>query len=104
MPDNPASEVDGHTGDLDPAEQARLALKGRVLYGKFCGEGGQGTCAEGFARHQIQQGRPQVARDLLTYLDARLLALRDHDPDHSRAITEHLAARIRQHLADNPVP
>jgi hypothetical protein len=99
---------DDPPGGLDPGERDRLALKGRTLYGKFCAEAGRGTCAEGFARHQIGQGRPQVARDLLAFLESQLLALRVHDPGGTLPMTEQLAGRIRRHLdeignSDRPV-
>jgi hypothetical protein len=97
MPDDPAIVP---AQGLDPEERARLARKGRLLYGKLCGEGGKGTCAIGFSQHQIGQGRPQVAHDLLAFLESRLRALREQDPDGMLPTTEHLARQIRAHLAD----
>ena len=41
---------------LSPEVRARLAQKGRILYGKFCGTGGRGICAESFALHHIWRG------------------------------------------------
>jgi hypothetical protein len=88
--------------DLSPEERARLARKGEILYSKTCGTSGRGTCAESFALHQLRLGRVEVARDLLRFLDGRIAALRSDDPDGLLPMTEVLAARIRQHLEDDP--
>jgi hypothetical protein len=79
--------------------RARLALKGRILYGKFCGTGGQGICAESFALYHIWRGESEIARDLLAYLETEIQSLRGEDPTGRLALTEELAARIRRHLA-----
>jgi hypothetical protein len=82
-----------------PVERrARLIVKGHILYGKYCGTGGRGICAENFALHHIRLGEPTVARDLLVYLAGRIEALRVADPDGRLAMTEALADRIRGHL------
>jgi hypothetical protein len=90
---------------LSPEQRARLAHKGRLLYGKFCGTGGTGICAESFALYHIGKGEAEVARDLLAFLETRVAALQEHDPNGKRAMTEALADRLRGHLeseADDP--
>ncbi len=84
--------------ELSPERRARLARKGQILYGKSCGPGGRGTCAESFARYQLRLGNIGVVRDLLQFLDRRLVALRADDPEGQLPMTESLATRIRQHL------
>lgn len=86
--------------DLEPSPEARarLALKGRILYGKSCGTDGKGVCAESFALHHIWRGESEVARDLLAFLETEVVALRDHDPDGRLPLAVGLAARIRSHL------
>ena len=91
---------DGIARLLELADRARLALKGEILYAKSCGAGGQGTCAESFALHQLRIGNIEVAQDLLRFLDAQLVALRLRDHDGLLAMTEALAARIRRNLED----
>jgi hypothetical protein len=83
---------------IPPEHRARLAHKGRLLYEKFCGTGGPGGCAEGFALYHIRRGEGEVARDLLAFLEARVEDLRRHDPEGRLALTEDLAARVRRHL------
>jgi hypothetical protein len=90
---------------LSPEQRARLAHKGRLLYGKSCGTGGTGICAESFALYHISKGEAEVAKDLLTFLETQVAALREHDPDWKLAMTEELASRLRRHLeseADDP--
>jgi hypothetical protein len=84
---------------ISTEQRARLALKGRILYGKFCGTGGKGICAESFALYHIWRGDSEVARDLLAYLETEIQSLRGDDPKGRLALTEELAARIRRHLA-----
>ena len=86
--------------ELTTERRSLLARKGQILYGKYCGTRGRGICAENFALHQLRFGHVEVVRDLLQFLDARLAALRDHDPDGLLSMTEMLAGRVRQHLAD----
>lgn len=82
---------------LSPEDRARLARKGEILYGKFCGTR---ICAESFALRQAKLGNLEVVHDLLRFLDDRLDALRLDDPDGRLAMTETLAARIRRNLED----
>ena len=56
---------------LSAEDRARLARKGEILYGKFCGTGGRGICAEFFALHQTRLGNIEVVHDLLRFLDAQ---------------------------------
>jgi hypothetical protein len=91
--------MDSH---LSPEERARLARKGEILYGKSCGTGGRGTCAESFAVHQLRLGHIEVARDLLQFLDGRIASLRRDDPAGLLPMTEALAARISQYLEGEP--
>ena len=83
---------------LSAEDRARLARKGEILYAKSCGAGGQGTCAESFARHQLRIGNVEVVRDLLRFLDAQLVALQSDDGRLAR--TEALISRIRR-LVEN---
>ena len=75
-----------------------LAIKGRVLYGKFCGTGGRGICAESFALYHFWRGEPEVALDLLWFLEAEAESLEAEDPAGRLAMTRDLAGRLRQHL------
>ncbi len=86
--------------ELSAERRALLARKGQILYGKSCGTNGRGTCAESFAVYQLRLGNVAVVRDLLQFLNSRLDALREHDPEGLLPMTESLAAEIRQHLED----
>jgi hypothetical protein len=102
---NGANAMGPVAAGLSVEQRARLAHKGRLLYGKSCGTGGTGTCAETFALYHVWKGEAEVARDLLAFLETRLAALREHDPDGKLAMTEELASRLRRHLeseADDP--
>ena len=77
---------------LAPERRAMLAEKGRRLYGKFCGTGGRGICAESFAVYHLGRGEAVVAADLLAYLETQAAAGQD-------AMTHGLIARLRHHLA-----
>ena len=90
--------MDSMPTELPTAERDRLARKGEILYGKSCGPGGRGACAESFAAHQLRLGRIEVVHDLLRFLDRRLDELRSADPDQRLPATEALASRIRRHL------
>ena len=90
---------------MDPAEsrnattrRARLAEKGRILYGKSCGTKGGKTCVESFALYHIGRGEPEIAHDLLVFLETERGALRTSDPEGQLARTDELAVRIRQLL------
>ena len=85
---------------LSPEDRARLARKGEILYAKSCGAGGQGTCAESFALHQLRIGNVEVVRDLLGFLVGQLDALQSDDA--RLAMTEALVSRIRRLLEDVP--
>jgi hypothetical protein len=89
--------MDRASSELSPKRRAALARKGQILYGKSCGTGGRGICAESFALHQLRLGNVEVVQDLLQFLDRRLDALRVYDPEGMLPMTESLAARIRQH-------
>ena len=87
--------------------RARLARKGKILFEKFCGTNGRGICAESFALYHIWRGEGQVARDFLTYLDARIESLKLSDPDDRIEHARELASRIRDHIeheSDDPPP
>jgi hypothetical protein len=84
---------------ISPEQRARLANKGRLLYAKFCGTEGRGICAESFALYHIWRGEPEIALDLLVFLDAEVEALRISDPQGKRILAENLAGRIRVALA-----
>ena len=93
--------VDRIDANLSPERRARLAEKGRILYGKSCGTIARRSCAESFALFHIGKGEAVVARDLLAFLSAEAAALRLDDPEGRLPLTEELAARIRAHLAAN---
>jgi len=85
--------------------RSALARKGQVLYGKYCGTGGQGICAESFAEYHIWRGEYAVARDLLVYLSEQVSALRQMtalDPGQQKRLTmtEGLISRIEAHLGN----
>jgi hypothetical protein len=84
---------------LSPERRAFLALKGRLLYGKYCGTQGKGICAESFAVNHLQRGEAEVVVEFLAFLEGQLAGLRMADPGHRLAMTERLVARIRRHLA-----
>lgn len=86
-------------GELGPERRAALADKGRRLYGKFCGTGGRGICAESFAVYHIGRGESAVAEDLALYLGCEVALLESADPDARLASARGLLTRIRQHLA-----
>ena len=86
-------------GELGPERRAALADKGRRLYGKFCGTGGRGICAESFAVYHIGRGEAAVAEDLAQFLSGQVALLESADPDARVASTRGLLTRIRQHLA-----
>lgn len=88
------------TGEMTPERRATLAEKARRLYGKFCGTGGRGICAESFALYHIGRGEPCVAEDLAGFLDTVVAALERDDPDGRLDATRGLAARVRRHLAE----
>lgn len=75
-----------------------LSLKGRLLYGKYCGTRGEGICAENFALHHLRLGETEVVVEFLGYLESRLAELRLADPHGRRAMTERLVDRVRRHL------
>jgi hypothetical protein len=89
----------GHVNlGLSPEQRARLAEKGRILYGKSCGADGDRTCAESFALYHIGRGEAEIARDLLAFLETEAEALRALDLEGRLPLTDELAARIRRHL------
>jgi hypothetical protein len=81
------------------SRRAWLALKGRLLYGKYCGTQGEGICAENFALYHLRKGECESVRDFLTFLDEQIATQTQHDPDNRLAMTQRLAERIRRHLA-----
>ncbi len=85
---------------LSAERRGLLARKGQLLYGKSCGTGRRGNCAESFALYQLRLGHVEVVRDLIEFLDGRLDALRADDPEGKLPMTESLAEAIRRHLED----
>lgn len=88
------------------AERRRiLARKGEVLYGKYCGTGGRGICAESFAEYHVWRGEYAVARDFLVFLAVQLDTLHQTSPSTDEiqaqlAMTERLIARIQALLGE----
>ena len=79
--------------------RAMLAAKGRTLYGKYCGTGGRGICAESFAVYHLGRGESFVAADLLAYLECRAAESGDPGTEVHHAMTVGLIARVRAHLS-----
>lgn len=92
--------MSGTREELTPHRRAVLADKGRRLYGKFCGTGGRGICAESFAVYHIGRDEAVVAEDLISYLDGVVSGLERADPHGRLAATRGLVGRIRRHLAE----
>jgi hypothetical protein len=92
------------SGEISSERRETLAAKGRKLYGKFCGTGGRGICAESFAVYHIGRGECLVAEDLITYLQAVVLELELSDPHNRLAATRGLIERISQHLQESDLP
>ena len=86
--------------ELATVRRAMLADKGRLLYGKFCGTGGRGICAESFAVFHIGRGEAVVAEDLVAYLNDVVSELQVLDPHHRMSVTQGLLARIMRHLSE----
>ena len=80
------------------SRRAWLALKGKLLYGKYCGTQGEGICAENFALYHLRKGECESVRDFLAFLDEQIASLTQHDPHGRLAMTQRLAERIRWHL------
>jgi hypothetical protein len=83
-----------------PRQRARLAEKGRILYGKACGKNGGNSCLEGFALHHLRRGELEIVSDLLGFLEKTAEALRVADPDGRLEQTKELADWIRVCLND----
>ncbi len=87
--------------DIEWSEERRafLAMKGQLLYGKYCGTRGEGICAENFALYHLRRGERIVVEDFLAFLETQAAALRAAGPSARQMITERLLARLRQHMA-----
>lgn len=90
--------------ELTPHRRTVLAEKAHRLYGKFCGTGGRGICAESFAVYHIGRGEFVVAEDLADFLDGQVAKLEQSDPLGRLQATRGLVARIRRHLAEAANP
>ena len=82
-----------------------LAHKGEVLYGKYCGTGGRGICAESFAEYHVWRGEYAVARDFLVFLAAQLDTLHQtsaatFEMQEQLVMTERLITRIQALLGE----
>ena len=70
MPHEGDGVMDRVDVELSNDRRARLVVKGRLLYGKFCGTQGRGTlCRELRPLHHIRRGEAEVARELLAFLE-----------------------------------
>jgi hypothetical protein len=92
--------MDTAQAEMTPQRRAFLALKGQLLYGKYCGTRGEGICAESFAVYHLGRGEADVVEEFLAFLEGRLAALRVADPGQRLAMTERLVSRVRRHLQD----
>ena len=88
---------------MTPERRAMLAGKGRTLYGKFCGTGGRGICAESFACYHLGRGEAEVVADLIAHLEARITRLTQSDPDARLPMTRGLLERLIRRL-EGPLP
>ncbi|MEZ6143758.1 MAG: hypothetical protein R3B84_24600 [Zavarzinella sp.] len=84
--------------ELSQERRAMLAEKSERLYGKFCGTGGRGICAESFCVYHIGRGETAVAHDFVEFLDDIIRQLHQNDPENRLQATIGLVARIRTHL------
>jgi len=66
--------------EITAERRESLARKGQVLYGKYCGTGGRGICAESFAEYHIWRGEYIVARDFLIFLSGQVATLNQTSP------------------------
>ncbi|MGL6075607.1 MAG: hypothetical protein ACRC8S_15745 [Fimbriiglobus sp.] len=87
---------------LTPTRRQALREKGETLYGKYCGTGGRGICAESFCVYHISRGEGVVAEDLIQYLEAVVEKLSVDDPQDRLESTRGLIHRIQHHLAQSP--
>jgi hypothetical protein len=83
-------------GDTDGIDSPGAEPAGRQGSAeKDCDTQGRRICAESFVLRHLREGEPEVAIDLLSYLNIRSNELRDGDPAGRSAMTEALAARIQ---------
>jgi hypothetical protein len=92
--------------EVSAERRQELVVRGQRLYGKYCGTGGKGICAESFAEYHIWRGEYQVARDLLEFLHDQLSKLQAKpnldDTENARLLmTIELVTRIQNHLGED---
>lgn len=58
--------------ELTEKRRTQLALRGELLYGKYCKLNGNGICAESFAEYHALRGEYVVVIDFLDFLNAQL--------------------------------
>jgi hypothetical protein len=76
------------------------ADKVKVLFDKFCGAGGRGSCLEGFAIHQLRLGNLDAVRDLIRFLETRIDDHLIEDPEAGAPATIELLRRVREHFEE----
>jgi len=54
--------------ELTEKRRSQLALKGQLLYAKYCNLNGNGICAESFAEYHMLRGEYIVVTDFLEFL------------------------------------
>ena len=86
--------------ELSDERRMKLAEKGRSLYGKFCGTGGRGICAESLAVYHLGRGEAVVVVDLIAFLEAEAGRLCEADTQGRYDATRGLTTRIRGHLQE----
>ena len=84
--------------EVSAERRAQMAIKGRRLYGKYCGLNGEGICAESFAEYHIRRGELIIARDFLAYLE-EVVADLEVQPA-TLLMTRRLIQRIRRTLGE----
>ncbi len=84
--------------DLTDERRAKMAQKGKRLYGKYCGLNGKSDCADSFAEYHALRREYEVVTDFLDYLrDVITLETNSEKID----MTEQLIARVEELIEDN---
>lgn len=82
--------------ELTEERRAKMAQKGKRLYGKYCGLQGKSDCADSFADYHALRGEYEVVTDFLDYL--RDVITTETDPEKVD-MTEQLIARVERLLS-----
>lgn len=80
--------------ELTDTRRIQLALKGELLYEKYCDLHGKGICAESFAEYHMLRGEYVVVTDFLDFLYGKL------STQTNRQITEDLIHKVEALLLE----